>query len=449
MLPLFTGHCVALTTTTASQQDSVWLFSYTTGKDGNKSGLQLAWSADGQSWTRIGNEYGFLTCDYGRWGAEKRMYSPYTIYGADGLWHCVWSVNYRDNAFAHAASEDLIHWKPQSYPSIGSGNCLGPVVNYNKVDKLYTIAYQNYNDYYTVKTADFKSFSTPVIIARYQYVNDSQTIRFPDGQSMLGQRHRVPRQVVDKLLQTIELNRQRSALFDEKMAQDSVRFAGLKPLKSIMTVQPDKAKPISDKLIGIFFEDINYAADGGLYAELIQNRDFEYEPGDKENNDLTWNSTYAWKLKGEHASFAIDTVNPIHVNNPHYAVLDIQKPGAALANDGFDGIAVKKGAKYVLSLFVRINSGKAGKLIVRLVNDQGEAIAQGSVNDKPGGWQKVSTVLTASANSDKAELEIIPQTTGKLSLDMLAHYFLSMVNRQVRSPVDQQSISFTLNGFPA
>ena len=50
--------------------------------------------------------------------------------------------------------------------------------------------------------------------------------------------------------------------------------------------------------MGIFFEDINYSADGGLYAELIQNRDFEYDPSDREG-DKNWNSTHSWKLEGE------------------------------------------------------------------------------------------------------------------------------------------------------
>ena len=59
-------------------------------------------------------------------------------------------------------------------------------------------------------------------------------------------------------------------------------FAGLKPVNATVTVQPERAKAISDVLLGAFFEDINYSADGGLYAELIQNRDFEYDPSDRE-----------------------------------------------------------------------------------------------------------------------------------------------------------------------
>ena len=69
-----------------------------------------------------------------------------------------------------------------------------------------------------------------------------------------------------------------------------------------------------DMLTGIFFEDINYAADGGLYAELVQNRGFEYQLSDRKGRDPSWNATKAWNLSGEGASFTIDTVAPVHPN---------------------------------------------------------------------------------------------------------------------------------------
>lgn len=64
-----------------------------------------------------------------------------------------------------------------------------------------------------------------------------------------------------------------------------------------LLLEGGQAKKISDHLFGVFFEDLNYAADGGLYAELVQNRDFEYAPEDKTGNDPDWNSRYAWELK--------------------------------------------------------------------------------------------------------------------------------------------------------
>lgn len=82
-------------------------------------------------------------------------------------------------------------------------------------------------------------------------------------------------------------------------------------------------------------------ADGGLYAELVQNRDFEYSAKDGAR-DKNWNSTYAWSIQGTNAELSVSEDSPIHANNAHYAVLEVHRPGAALVNNGFDGIAVKK-----------------------------------------------------------------------------------------------------------
>src|SRR5690349_17060816 len=92
------------------QPDSVYLFSYGT------NGLRFAWSQDKQNWTSIGNGHPYVKSDYGAWGSEKRMYTPYLIEGKDGRWQAVWSLNDRTLQFAHAGSNDLINWGPQSYP---------------------------------------------------------------------------------------------------------------------------------------------------------------------------------------------------------------------------------------------------------------------------------------------------------------------------------------------
>ena len=153
--------------------------------------------------------------------------------------------------------------------------------------------------------------------------------------------------------------------------------------------------PIQSTMYGIFFEDINYGADGGLYAELIQNRDFEYTPSDREG-DKNWNSTHSWSLKGEKATFAIETSDPVHPNNSHYAVLNVDRPGAALTNTGFDGIALKAGEKYHLSLFGRIPEGsKTNKILVRLVDADGTVQGETTVTVSSRSWKTYQAVLTA------------------------------------------------------
>ena len=90
----------------------------------------------------------------------------------------------------------------------------------------------------------------------------------------------VQKVAVERLSRFADHRAYRARLHDQRTDEDKVRFAGLRPVTMKVTVFPEKAKPISDKLIGVFFEGINYGADGGLYAELVQNRDFEYVAGE-------------------------------------------------------------------------------------------------------------------------------------------------------------------------
>ena len=77
------------------------------------------------------------------------------------------------------------------------------------------------------------------------------------------------------------------------MKDDNKRFAQLpETMRATLNVDMNQQKAISDKLVGIFFEDISYAADGGLYAELMQNRDFEYRKG--EGRGKEWGPSFAW-----------------------------------------------------------------------------------------------------------------------------------------------------------
>ena len=163
-----------------------------------------------------------------------------------------------------------------------------------------------------------------------------------NGTVQQGWMQRVPYATVQRVISFAEHKKYRQALHAERTEQDPVRFAGLKPVEATIEVETECAKPISKHLIGIFFEDINYAADGGLYAELVQNRDFEYSS--KDGSHQGWDGTYAWAVKEGNTSAAVTiaAADPIHPNNPHYAVLEA-RPGVTLQNDGGDGISLKKG----------------------------------------------------------------------------------------------------------
>ena len=222
----------------ANEPDSVYLFSYATEKNNNHNGLHFAWSVDKISWHGIGNEFSYLKSDYGRWGAEKRMITPYVTQGPGGVWQCVWSLNEKDKVFAHASSHDLIDWGRQSYPDTKTGaNVLRPVLWYDKATSSYTITYTDVaGKYYRVATKDFKIYGSATEVPAAEYKNASVTIPLPTGNTT-GQLYHVPWEVVDKLIKAADLQQYKSKLYSESAKDDAVRFADLQPVNASITMR--------------------------------------------------------------------------------------------------------------------------------------------------------------------------------------------------------------------
>lgn len=406
-----------------NQPDSVYIFGYSTEKNDGRNGLHLAWSTNQQHWNPIGPEMRFLFCDYGTWGKEKRLVSPFLFQEKNGTWHCVWSLNEYDGTFAHAESKDLIYWTPQTYPQvIENNNCLMPEVSFDPTDSVYKISWLSNADEEKacfVTTSDFKTYSSKKEMPKDERLNSRKSVLI-NGNSETGTSHKVSWEFLEVLLSKQQTNTYRDQLWAENSTTDSERFASLKPVDVTITVDQAKSKKISDMLIGVFFEDINYAADGGLYAELIQNRDFEYLLSDKKGRDESWNSKKAWQMKGDGASFTIDSISPIHQNNLHYAVLKIENNGASLQNKGFDSIPVKSGEKYNFSVFAANPDKKNKKLLIRLIEENGDLLGETSITTSSSKWKKYEVVISANKTNDNAQLEIIPQSTGELHLDMIS-----------------------------
>lgn len=185
-------------------------------------------------------------------------------------------------------------------------------------------------------------------------------------------------------------------------------------------------KAISPDLMGIFFEDLSYAADGGLYAELIQNRSFEYSIVER----TEWNNLTAWQTlpRGGRGSVGIDHAFPLHANNPHYAVIEVREAGAlAFANEGFGGIAVRSGSRYELSFFARRlytggrwdgqKSAAPLPLLARLETKDGTVLAESAFDISEPAWVRLSATLTASADADDARLVLVARDRGGFALD--------------------------------
>lgn len=110
-------------------------------------------------------------------------------------------------------------------------------------------------------------------------------------------------------------------------------------------------------MIGLFFEDINYAADGGLYAEMLENRSFEFVKavGDACDYQVEFDGGYAWGMypEGAEGKARCITGSPHSAENPHYMRLETLRAGEGLYNKAYDGIYLKKGMDYRLSFWAR------------------------------------------------------------------------------------------------
>ena len=395
----------------ANKPDYGYLFSYVNGR-----GIAFAYSSDSLHWTSIGNGRTFVDSDFGTWGAQKKMFTPHLMRDSQGMWRCVWSPKADNPQFAYCESPDLINWKPQDYPYVEGGSCVAPMIAHNGTAWVVTYTTQG-NKAYSLTSPDCRTWSKAApangVVAR---IADVMTGIVLDDRPVEGQVHRVEWEQIDRLIKRDDYLRNRQVKLDEHMGQDPVRFADLKPVNARLTIHGKERKAISNELIGIFFEDISYGADGGLYGELIQNRDFEYSAADRGG----WHSLTAWELKGEGSTVAIGTERPIHANNCHYATLSTSAIGATLENGGYDGIALKAGDLYDLSLMARKASGKSSKLLISLVGEEGETLASKSITVGSAEWKTLKATFKATKDAPKARLVIAPQTTGVVDIDMVS-----------------------------
>ena len=183
-----------------------------------------------------------------------------------------------------------------------------------------------------------------------------------------------------------------------------------------------QVKPMSPLLYGLFFEDINYAADGGLYAELLQNRSFEYRsfPDPKAFDAFTgWVFNDRMAAKG---SAELLDEGPLHENNPHFMRLTVRSGAYRAINAGYPrrpgqaGIPLKEGLAYHGSIWLR-SQGYKGPVSVQLFSRAGEALSEPASLNPGEGWAKHTFALQA-AKSEPAVLAFTFPGTGILDLDM-------------------------------
>lgn len=215
-----------------------------------------------------------------------------------------------------------------------------------------------------------------------------------------------------------------------------------------------KGAVVPPSLYGIFFEEINHAGDGGLYAELVQNRGFEehvlpssmtlrdgravavdamnYEHRNNRKWSIPWNveqkKMTGWKVTGQQSTVTgkvIEAPQPLHKNTPNCMQLSIkkvQKGGkAVLTNTGYWGMGLKAGEKYDLRFYVKSSNYK-GNITARLVNSEnGASLGTAEFKARPmKDWTELTATLTAEATAPQGQLSLEFDKAGTVLVDYVS-----------------------------
>jgi alpha-L-arabinofuranosidase len=174
----------------------------------------------------------------------------------------------------------------------------------------------------------------------------------------------------------------------------------------VQTDQP--SHPISPLLYGIFLEDINFGADGGLSAELVKNGGFEFPE-----------ALMGWKKNREGEELQIRHDAPRRASNPNYLRMQAA-PKIALTNEGFRGMGMHGGQQYHFTSWVRTEPSQSRTLVVRLIGKQEEVLAEESVTISGSDWQEIATTLQPTKTENQASLELVLETPGVIDIDMVS-----------------------------
>jgi alpha-L-arabinofuranosidase len=186
---------------------------------------------------------------------------------------------------------------------------------------------------------------------------------------------------------------------------------------NVITIKADKPyAEIQPTMWGVFFEDINLGADGGIYAELVKNRSFEFSK-----------PLMGWKVEQNFFNEAAVTVlnrQGQNLANPRFARVTVNNATAgtlSITNEGFRGMGIKKDLRYDFSLMYRQQKGNL-KLHVEIISDKNKVLASGEIATETTGdiWKKQRISITSNDTAQKAKMKIWFEGSGVIDMDMIS-----------------------------
>lgn len=207
-----------------------------------------------------------------------------------------------------------------------------------------------------------------------------------------------------------------------------------------LTVDTTEKKQSFGDMFGIFFEDLNHAADGGLYGELIRNRSFEFD----EIDNRSYNHLTAWNISGLkndgengplkqevntdniYGTYAIENEMPLSEKNPHYLTVNIKEgnmydisKNVSIVNEGFNtGLFLEKGKEYNFSIYCMCYENDMS-LMVSLTDGE-EELAENVIATAGDGWKNYRCVFTPDKTTYNGRLKVQFLNSGKISLDHIS-----------------------------
>ncbi len=188
-----------------------------------------------------------------------------------------------------------------------------------------------------------------------------------------------------------------------------------------VTVFQDREKAELGDLFGIFFEDINHAADGGLYGEMIRNRAFEFDHTD----NAAYDHLTAWERVGDEdeVKLSVEEEEPVNGRNPHYLSLEVASSsgaGLGVCNRGFNGgLYLEGGKEYDFSCYARKGPGGADTLYVSLEDVSGGVLSLESFALSEE-WRRLEAVFKPEASSLSGRLLLTLSEAGGVFLDFVS-----------------------------
>lgn len=182
-----------------------------------------------------------------------------------------------------------------------------------------------------------------------------------------------------------------------------------------ISVQADKpGAEIQPSMWGVFFEDINFAADGGIYAELVKNRSFEFE--------LPMTGWQMLSKQNGTGRMVANFYSPSRPSNPHFMRIYIDPSAGTFGfrNEGFRGIGIRKDEQYNFSVSARLSGNSDIKMTAELITSSGQGIGKTELSGFSGTWERRQASFRATATEQKAELRIILTGRGSIDIDMIS-----------------------------